>query len=219
MKKILIVDDNPDNVLLLDKILSREGYETLKAYTGKDGLDLAVREIPDLILLDVMMPDMDGITVCRELTSTDRTNNIPVILVTAKTAPEETNEGFLAGAMDYIKKPFDRVDLLARINSAIKTKENQRLKLEYEKMKMFAATVLTANHEIKQPLTLISLSSSAIKRELAKESVSKEAVINKIASIEGAIKDIANILEKMNEIKTPSIANYSKDIQLIELKK
>ncbi|HEX2983716.1 MAG TPA: response regulator [Ignavibacteriales bacterium] len=219
MKKILIVDDNPDNVLLLDKILSREGYETLKAYTGKDGLDLAVREIPDLILLDVMMPDMDGITVCRELTSTDRTNNIPVILVTAKTAPEETNEGFLAGAMDYIKKPFDRVDLLARINSAIKTKENQKLKLEYEKMKMFAATVLTANHEIKQPLTLISLSSSAIKRELAKESVSKEAVINKIASIEGAIKDIANILEKMNEIKTPSIANYSKDIQLIELKK
>lgn len=219
MKKILIVDDNPDNVLLLDKILSREGYETLKAYTGKDGLDLAVREIPDLILLDVMMPDMDGITVCRELTSTDRTNNIPVILVTAKTAPEETNEGFLAGAMDYIKKPFDRVDLLARINSAIKTKENQKLKLEYEKMKMFAATVLTANHEIKQPLTLISLSSSAIKRELAKESVSKEAIINKIASIEGAIKEIANILEKMNEIKTPSIANYSKDIQLIELKK
>ncbi|HEX3074854.1 MAG TPA: response regulator [Ignavibacteriales bacterium] len=219
MKKILIVDDNPDNVLLLDKILSREGYETLKAYTGKDGLDLAVREIPDLILLDVMMPDMDGITVCRELTSTDRTNNIPVILVTAKTAPEETNEGFLAGAMDYIKKPFDRVDLLARINSAIKTKENQKLKLEYEKMKMFAATVLTANHEIKQPLTLISLSSSAIKRELAKESVSKEAVINKIASIEGAIKEIANILEKMNEIKTPNIANYSKDIQLIELKK
>jgi DNA-binding response OmpR family regulator len=219
MKKILIVDDNPDNVLLLDKILSREGYETLKAYTGKDGMDLAVREIPDLILLDVMMPDMDGITVCRELTSTDRTNNIPVILVTAKTAPEETNEGFLAGAMDYIKKPFDRVDLLARINSAIKTKENQKLKLEYEKMKMFAATVLTANHEIKQPLTLISLSSSAIKRELAKESVSKEAIINKIASIEGAIKEIANILEKMNEIKTPSIANYSKDIQLIELKK
>lgn len=219
MKKILIVDDNPDNVLLLDRILSREGYETLKAYTGKDGLELAIKEIPDLVLLDVMMPDMDGIEVCNALTSADKTNNIPVILVTAKTAPEETSEGFLAGALDYIKKPFDRIDLLARISSAIKTKENQRLKLEFEKMRMFAATVLTANHEIKQPLTLISLSSAAIKRELAKDQISKEAVINKIASIEGAIKEIANILEKMNEIKTPSIANYSKDIQLIELKK
>ncbi len=219
MKKILIVDDNPDNVLLLDRILTREGYETLKAYTGRDGLEITGRELPDLVLLDIMMPDMDGLTVCRELTSAEKTNNIPVILVTARTAPEETNEGFKAGAMDYIKKPFDRVDLLARINSAIKTKENQKLKLEYEKMKMFAATVLTANHEVKQPLTLISLSSAAIKRELAKNDFSKDAVLNKLTSIEGAIKEIANILEKLNEIKSPSISNYSKDIQLIEFKK
>lgn len=219
MKKILIVDDNPDNVLLLDRILTREGYETLKAYTGRDGLEITGRELPDLVLLDIMMPDMDGLTVCRELTSAEKTNNIPVILVTARTAPEETNEGFKAGAMDYIKKPFDRVDLLARINSAIKTKENQKLKLEYEKMKMFAATVLTANHEVKQPLTLISLSSAAIKRELTKNDFSKDVVLNKLTSIEGAIKEIANILEKLNEIKSPSISNYSKDIQLIEFKK
>lgn len=219
MKRILVIDDLPENVFLLQDRLETEGFEILTAYDGKSGINKAVNELPDLILLDVMMPEKNGIEVCKTLVNNPSTASIPVILVTAKSGAEDTKEGLEAGAFDYIKKPFNKVELLARINSALKLSEAQKKYLEAEQKSTFAATVVTANHKIKQPLTLMSLSSAALKREINKEVISKEAVMKRLNYIEAAIKEISNVLNQLNSIKKPVFSDYVKDIKMIEVEK
>jgi DNA-binding response OmpR family regulator len=217
MKRILVIDDLPENVFMLQDRLEHEGYEVLTAYDGRTGIDKAVEELPDLILLDVMMPDITGIEVCKNLVENGKTKNIPIILVTAKSGAEDTKEGLEAGAFDYIKKPFNRIELLARVNSALKLSDAQKSLLESEKRDTFFATVVTANHKIKQPLTLLSLSSTAIKRELSKDEISKEAILKRVNYIDIAVKEITGVLDQLNAIKNPVISNYTQDIKMIKV--
>lgn len=219
MKRILVIDDLPENVFMLQDRLENEGYEVITAYDGKTGIAKAISDMPDLILLDVMMPEMSGIEVCKNLKQNPATADIPVIIVTAKSSAEDAKEGLEAGAFDYIKKPFDRIEMLARVNSALKLSEAHKQMVEAEKKNMYAATVITTNHKIKQPLTLMSLSSAAIKRELNKEQISKEAILNRLSYIETAVNEITNILNQLNAIKKPLMSDYSKNIQMIEIEK
>jgi DNA-binding response OmpR family regulator len=215
LKKILVIDDLPENVFLLQDRLENEGFEILTAYDGKTGINKTISELPDLILLDVMMPEMNGIEVCKALVNNPSTANIPVILVTAKVGAEDTKEGLEAGAFDYIKKPFNKVELLARVNSALKLSEAQKKYLEAEQKNTFSATVVTANHKIKQPLTLMSLSSAALKREINKDVISKEAILKRINYIDSAIKEISDVLNQLNAIKMPVFSDYVKDIKMV----
>ncbi len=217
MKKILVIDDLPENVFMLQDRLEHEGYEVITAYDGKSGIEKAKSERPDLILLDVMMPDITGIEVCKTLVVDKKTSGIPIILVTAKSDAEDTKEGLEAGAFDYIKKPINRIDLVARVMSALKLSDANKLILEAEKKNTFVATVVTANHKIKQPLTLLSLSSAAIKRELGKDEISREALLDRLKYIETAIKEITEVLDKLNSIKDPVIADYSNSVKMINV--
>ncbi|NWF48996.1 MAG: response regulator [Ignavibacteriaceae bacterium] len=217
MKKVLVIDDLPENVFMLQDRLEHEGYEVITAYDGKTGIEKALNELPDLILLDIMMPDITGIEVCKTLTRNPETSGIPIILVTAKSGAEDTKEGLESGAFDYIKKPFNKTELLARVKSALKLSEAQKLLLDAEKKNTFIATVVTANHKIKQPLTLLSLTSSAIKRELNKDEISKESILNRIKYLEIAVKEITDVLNQLNEIKNPVISEYTNDIKMIKL--
>lgn len=217
MKKILIIDDLPENAFILQDRLEGEGYEVITAYNGKTGIEKAYSTLPDLILLDVMMPDTTGFEVCKILVNDPKTKHIPVILVTAKAGAEDTKEGFEAGAFDYIKKPFNRVELLARVNSALKLSEANRLLLDAEKKSTYIATVVTANHKIKQPLTLLSLSSAAIKRELNKEELSKETILNRVNYIDTAIKEITNVLNQLTSTTEPVLSDYTKNVKMVNL--
>lgn len=217
MKRILVIDDLPENVFMLQDRLEHEGYEVLTAYDGFSGIDKAKANLPDLILLDVMMPDITGLEVCKILVNDPLTKDIPIILVTAKSGAEDTKEGLEAGAFDYIKKPFNRIELLARVNSALKLSEAHKLILESEKRDTFIATVVTANHKIKQPLTLLSLSSAAIKRELNKDEISKEAVLKRVNYIDVAVKEITDVLNQLNSIKDPIMSNYTSNIKMIKV--
>lgn len=219
LKKILVIDDLPENVFLLQDRLEHEGYEILTAYDGKSGINKAISELPDLILLDVMMPEMNGIEVCQTLVNNPSTACIPIILVTAKSGAEDTREGLEAGAFDYIKKPFNKVELLARVTSALKLSEVQRKYLEAEQRNTFVATVVTTNHKIKQPLTLMSLSSAALKREINKDVISKDAIMKRLNYIDSAIKEISDVLNQLNSIKKPIFSDYVKDIKMIEFEK
>jgi len=140
-----------------------------------------------------------------------------VILVTALTDVEDIKRGLQSGAFDYVKKPYNRAELIARINSALRFSETQKMLIEIEKVKTYAATVLTANHEIKQPLTLINLSLTAINRELSKEEMRRDVVKKRVEFIEGATKEIIKILAKLSEIKKPTITNYVNDLKMIDL--
>lgn len=114
-KKVLIVDDEKSIVDILDFNLRKEGYETFKAYDGREGLKLAREKNPDVILLDVMLPYMDGFEVCRTLRGEG--NNVPIIMITAR--EEETDKvfGLELGADDYITKPFSVRELMARVKT------------------------------------------------------------------------------------------------------
>jgi two-component system cell cycle response regulator len=217
MKKILVIDDLPENVFILQDRLVQEGFEVITAYDGNEGLEKANAVLPDLILLDVMMPDISGFEVCKILTTNEKTKHIPIILVTAKASAEDTKEGLEAGAFDYIKKPFNRIELMARVKSALKLSEANKQLLEVEKRTTFIATIVTANHKIKQPLTLLSLSSAALKNELVKENISKEALLSRIKYIDAAIKDIGDVLNKLNAITNPELSDYAKDVKMIKV--
>jgi two-component system cell cycle response regulator len=219
MKKILVIDDLPENVFMLQDRLENEGYEVITAYDGKSGIDKALSDLPDLVLLDVMMPGLTGLEVCTTLVSNPATSNIPIILVTAKAGAEDTKEGLEAGAYDYVKKPFNRIELLARVNSALKLSEATKRLVDSEKRNTFAATVVTANHKIKQPLTLMSLSLAAIKRELSKDEISKENIQKRLSYIESGIMEINDVLNQLNSIKKPIFSEYIKNIKMIEVDK
>jgi two-component system, sensor histidine kinase and response regulator len=117
---ILVVDDQPINVQLLKRKLEREGIRVTAAYNGLEALETIKRQKPDLILLDVMMPDMDGIEVCQRLQGSDDTRGIPIIFITARTTKESKIEGLGVGAVDYITKPIDLDETLARVQTQLR---------------------------------------------------------------------------------------------------
>ena len=120
---ILIVDDEPFNVDYLQQLLSDLEFRTREAFGGREALDSVADDAPDLILLDVMMPDIDGITVCRMLKGDPTTRLIPIVIMTALDGTEDRIRGIEAGADDFLTKPVDDRELLARINAALRTKQ------------------------------------------------------------------------------------------------
>jgi DNA-binding NtrC family response regulator len=116
---ILVVDDEPYNVELLGQELGAAGYKTISAADGGEALSLAAKARPDLILLDVMMPGLDGYAVCQRLKQAEATREIPVIFLSAITETAEKVRGFGAGAVDYVTKPFQPEELLARVGTHI----------------------------------------------------------------------------------------------------
>src|SRR6056297_3538023 len=114
-QKILIVDDNPSNIQLLGTILNANQYTAEFATSGADALEWLNNESFDLVLLDIMMPGMDGYEVCRKIKADKETAHIPVIFITAKQDTDSIVKGFDVGAVDYISKPFEERELLARL--------------------------------------------------------------------------------------------------------
>jgi len=122
--KILIVDDEIDTLLPLQKSLEVEDYLIVGASNGLEALTKVKTEIPDLIILDLMMPEMDGYEVCEKLKNDPLTKNIPVIILTAKDAVRDKVKGLDIGADDYVTKPFNLNELKARIKSALRRAKN-----------------------------------------------------------------------------------------------
>lgn len=120
--QILIVDDVPENLQVLGSMLQRKGYEINVASSGMDALSLVEKNQPDLILLDVAMPQMDGFQVCEALKQNDVTKNIPVVFLTAHSDKERIVRGFQVGGVDYITKPFHAAELLARVHTHLELK-------------------------------------------------------------------------------------------------
>ena len=120
--KILIVDDNTDNLSILGNVLMRSNYALQLAKNGQMALQVAVKKIPDLILLDINMPGMSGYEVCKKLKADQLTKDIPVIFLTAHTSSENVIEGFSVGAVDYITKPFQEEELLLRVKTHLELK-------------------------------------------------------------------------------------------------
>jgi diguanylate cyclase (GGDEF)-like protein len=119
---VLIVEDDKTNVQVLGSILSKENYDIAVAFDGSSAIKMMEQHIPDLILLDVLMPDMDGYAVCRKIRNSDRYRNVPVIFLTAKAEEADIVNGFENGGVDYLTKPFHAGELLARVKTHLELK-------------------------------------------------------------------------------------------------
>lgn len=163
---VLIVDDLPENLAVLGNILRNEGYQIAIANNGIQAVSITGTRKPDLVLLDVAMPQMDGLTACRLMKENPLTENIPVIFLTARTDTADVLKGFDAGAVDYISKPFKAAELLARVSTHIELKQSRDLIL---KQKSELATLLQTkdklfsivSHDLRSPfaglLTLVNI--------------------------------------------------------------
>lgn len=129
--KILAVDDTPASLKLLSDLLTQEGYQVRAAVSGKLALNAAIKNPPELVLLDICMPEMDGFEVCRQLKANPQTHDIPVIFVSAISETVEKVQGFELGAVDFVTKPFQREELLARVRTHL---EVDRLRNHLEEM-------------------------------------------------------------------------------------
>ena len=132
-ERILIIDDNIVNRNLLHVILKKNGYKLLEASDGEEGLEVCSHELPDLVLLDIIMPKKDGYEVCSELKAQERTKDIPIIFLSAKDDASDKIRGLELGAVDYITKPFDKGEVLARVRTQIKIHKLTKSLIEKQK--------------------------------------------------------------------------------------
>lgn len=146
-EKILMVDDEPDIVGLAKIKLEKEGFKVLSAYNGEEGLRTAAKEAPDLIILDIMMPKMDGWQVQKKLQENPVTKEIPVIILTAVGQFEKQIEGLETEIADYITKPFSPQDLTGKVTKALDKTERQKLTREKHRKEVKLKTLMDIVHK------------------------------------------------------------------------
>ncbi len=217
--KILLIDDNPKNLQVAMGILSKEGYNLIYAQDGEKGIKLATEGDFDLILLDIVMPTMDGYSVCQQLKNSPKTEDIPIIFLTVKDEQKDIIKGFEYGGVDYVTKPFYAEVLLKRVNThlslakttkefknlnenlAKKTqKQVERLRLKdqmlFQQAKMASMGEMIANiaHQWRQPLSAISTVTLGLKTKFALEKFD-------LNDKDGRKKCIAHVEQKLNDIE------------------
>lgn len=147
--KILIVEDEQHINRLIELVLISDGYKNiLKAFNGKTALDITIKEKPDLILLDVMIPEIDGFSLCKIIKNNEMLKSIPIVMLTARKVEEDILEGFGCGAIDYVTKPFNNKILLARINAHLGENLNNELTYKNIIIDKLKHTVQTKDGEV-----------------------------------------------------------------------
>ena len=218
---VLIVDDTEQNVRLLTHVVKKEGYNVLAAFSGEDALDLVEKRKPDIILLDVMMPNMNGFEVCRKLKEQEEYKDIPVIFLSALTEPDSKVKGFEAGGVDYITKPFQREEVLARIDlhvdlQSLRDELEQKVKDLQEREQMLKQLneqkdqlLRIVAHDIRNPVSGIIGVVDILKDEI-QDSLDEEQLYM-LESIEDSGKKLLRIV---NELLEKRIDEEKKDLNL-----
>ena len=201
---VLVVDDEPQNVLLLKDLLESRGYTVCTATDGEAGLTLALERVPDVVLLDVMMPRLNGFEVCRRLKAAQGTAMIPVLLVTALDAREDRLAGIDAGANDFITKPIDSGDLILRVRNAVTTKrlydrvaQQFRQLQELEAMRDSVTHMIV--HDLRSPLTglqgyldLLSMVADG-NREVAEYALEAHKIADRLKELVSQVLDVSRL--------------------------
>mgnify|MGYP001220224194 CR=1 FL=1 len=199
MNKVLIIDDHPDTIYLLQNYLEREKYTVLTRNDGAGGIEAALQEVPDVIIMDVMMDGMSGIEACKTLSNSFTTSHIPVIIMTAKADFDSMKEAFESGAVDFVKKPFIRADILVKVHAAMRLSAAQRIKKEYEYLKEYAEAFMVEQEKIIQTLTVVNLTVTAVKRNVLSAGGDQHGVIQRLEMIEASVHEINESLHKIKK--------------------
>ncbi|OUL19389.1 response regulator [Nostoc sp. 106C] len=188
---ILVIDDEPDNFDVVETLLDGENYQLYYAPSGQQALDRLDSFQPDVILLDVMMPDLDGLEVCRRIKADPQWQMVPIIVVTALTTKEDLAQCLATGADDFISKPVNSVELRARVNSMLRIKQqydNQQalLKLREDMVNMIV-------HDLRNPLASIVLSVDILRLP----GLTPEKQQRKLAQIDIAVQQLQSLIDNL----------------------
>jgi len=206
---LLVIDDTLDNINLLLKVLAAADLKVLIAQDGEEGLETADYALPDLILLDVMMPGVDGFTVCERLKSQEKTRDIPIIFMTALSETVDKVKGFELGAADYITKPIQHQEVLARVNAHLKIRhQQQQIQSQHEQLQEYAhelekrnaeldAFAHTVAHDLKNPLGGIVKLSEIVIEKCFTDKIEKPELIKFLQITEHSAQNAFNIVEAL----------------------
>jgi len=193
-RTILVVDDSELNRMMMESFIDPLGHQVIQAADGREALQQVQSIQPDLILLDVMMPEMDGFEVCRQLKSDPKTRGIPVIIITALDKTEDNVKGIEVGADDFLTRPFDAVILAARIKSLLHAKELNDEIVKLEQLKEDLTRMIV--HDLRTPLTSIRMSLQTLQDQMATEDASCQELMQfAFADVEQALLLINNLLD------------------------
>lgn len=219
---ILIVDDTEPNVRLLAHVVKKEGYEVMAAFSGEDALSLISKRKPDIILLDVMMPEMNGFEVCKKLKENDAHKDIPVIFLSALSETDSKVQGFNVGGVDYITKPFQREEVLARIDLHVKLRKLQaELNEKIQQLRQREVILEELNnekdelmrivgHDFRNPVTGIMGLANFLKENL--ESMSTGDQEDMLGIIKGSGQKLLNLVNSLlNKDQEASISELILD--------
>jgi two-component system, sensor histidine kinase and response regulator len=225
---ILIADDLQDNLNIVKAVLGYKGYQVDTAKNGKQVLEQVERRLPDLLLLDIQMPEMNGIEACRQLKANPRFKDIPVIFLTAKADSYDVVDGFKTGAVDYITKPFNTMELLARVQTHLELKKSRDLLAEKNRyLEMMSTGLARLNHEkndfmgiaahdLKNPLTTIKGLADFLRQDVDIPQESMKVILENIMkSAERMFAIVRNLLD-VNAIESGNFRFAPSPIDLEE---
>ena len=199
--KILIVDDVVSNVLLLKVLLKNEKFKTVTASDGLEAIQQAEKELPDLILLDVMMPQMDGFETAMHLKNNPTTAGIPIIFLTALNSTQDIVKGFQAGANDFITKPFNKEELLVRVNHQISLVAAKKLILE--RTEELRKTIVGRDklysviaHDLRSPLASIKMVLNMMVLGVSEDVIGKE-MYQMLQMVNHSTEDVFSLLDNL----------------------
>jgi len=215
-KKIIVVEDEPDLVDVVSYNLQREGYLVLTAQRGDEGLNLIRSERPDLVLLDLMLPGMDGLSICRQMKSDDSLREIPIIIASAKGEESDVVIGLEMGADDYLAKPFSPRELLARIKAVLR--RGAPRDVVKDRIVIRDLIIDSGKHEVKIADEVVTLTSTEFKllHHLASSrgrAFSREQLLNKVVGMGVVVVD-RNIDVHIRAVRK-KLGNHSNMIQTI----
>jgi len=205
-KKILVADDQEGNQILMKYILEKKGYEVLVASDGEEAIEVTTEMDPDLVLMDVVMPGMDGYEACKILKDNPKTKNIPIVMITSLNDVTDKVKGLEVGADDFMSKPPNEVELTARVKSLIRMKDQQK---EIEQLRNDFTAMLV--HDLRAPLTSVLGFTDLISTSDDLTNDEKTEYLNIITSSGRKMLALINDILDVSKLESGDIAlNYSK---------
>ncbi len=211
--RALVIDDDPSIVRFLEMYLGAQGFEISSALTGAEGLALARRLAPDVVLLDDTLPDLDAAEVLKEIKGDERTRATPVVVLTSRADVPGRVRGLDLGGDDSVTKPFDIRELKARVMAILGRRQVQVEATEVEKLRTLREVVASVSHEVNNPLAAILMSADALERRHRDQA----DVVGRCRVIQENVLRIRDILQRLERVKVVASKPYVAGERLIDL--
>lgn len=214
--RVLIVEDEPDTLFILTKLLEKNNYEVCSAKNGKIALEIIDDFNPYVVLADWTMPEMDGIELCNRLKSNEKYKLVYYIILTARTSLRDRVKGLDIGADDFLLKPTENQELLARIRSGVRIYKLQNELKNIERSKALIDMACTLGHKMNNPLSSLIMSLKSVEEQIVGDNKDLE---EDFGLINESVARIRSHVNSLTELKEPETISYSDDSKMINLDK